>query len=172
MADTRETLIAAIRQAFAPVARPHDENLIVGDVDHFARCDECREARDFFWGRTRDLFSQDKEALRQTINALSFFTPAAWHYYLPAYLIGCLQNNRLSAETFWHHDEPVVKERFWPERIQLLDGQQCLGLIAYLHFALQTCEDDHRAAERCRRIISWWQDIYQHRFGNTLVYET
>lgn len=171
MDDKLETLITEIRQAFANAAKPNDENIIVGDDNHFAKCDECREARDYFWGRTRESISQDKEAFRQTINALSFFTPSAWYYYLPEYLIGCLQNNRLRVNVFWHHEEPIVKERFWSERIELLNAQQCAIIIAYLNFALKKYEDDFRKANDCQRIINWWREIYQNRFGNEFIYE-
>jgi hypothetical protein len=71
-----------IQNAFAEILYPGDENLVASDDDP-----EGSEIAAAFAGR--DWKEITTEQLRAHGYALPLFTPAAFRYYLPAYMIGC-----------------------------------------------------------------------------------
>lgn len=80
----KKGLLSEIRRAFADTLRPPDNECFAGiNID-----DETLEAE--FAGCERDRLTVDF-ALQHNMSLL-YFTPAAFHYYLPAYLTLCLQN--------------------------------------------------------------------------------
>jgi hypothetical protein len=84
---SRDEVIRDIGAAFADVAYPGDDQLV---YDNSGRHLECTQVREVFRGRSwRDL---DLETLRRNASALFFFTPAAYRYYLPAFLIAAVRD--------------------------------------------------------------------------------
>lgn len=83
----RKDAVNRIQQAFLAVPYPGDDNL----VDHPAYPDVA-EVRDEFRGQT--WLDADVELLRRNVEALSFFTPEAFRYYLPAFLRAALLEPR------------------------------------------------------------------------------
>lgn len=162
MESRLDELIASISRAFAAIPFPGDENIIAGDSLHFATCDECREVRGFFRGKTRESCAKDENGYRQTVNAFSLFTPAAWQYYLPVYLIGCLQKQRLRYEDFWYHEESIVRDKVWPLRVKQLTPYQCSVIVDYLSYAHQQTIPHPDRTEDCLRVLNWWKEIYQN----------
>jgi hypothetical protein len=70
-----------IETAFAEVPYPGDDNITRCPY----HCAECRRIADFFKGKTwPDL---TLEGLRAHHVALSLFTPEAFHYFLPAFML-------------------------------------------------------------------------------------
>lgn len=71
-----------IRNAFADVVYPGDDNLVVGsDL-------ECVDVKESLKGKP--WWSVTPENLRANAEALPLLTDAAFHYYLPAYMWGCI----------------------------------------------------------------------------------
>jgi hypothetical protein len=73
-----------IREAFASVEQPRNRNI----TSH--RCEECDELRDTFSGLKWDAI--DPVIIDSNFGQLSLFSPQAYQYFLPAYLLRCLDN--------------------------------------------------------------------------------
>jgi len=74
-----------IETAFADVPYPGDDNI----ADH-QDCLECDEVRAFFRGKSwRDLKFPE---LRDYSQSLPLFTPQAFHYFLPGYLLATMND--------------------------------------------------------------------------------
>lgn len=84
--DERPNRIAELRrcieEAFAGIPYPGDDHI----AEHPDHCPECRFTDDFFAGRHwHDLAVADR--LPTGYGGLSFLTPRAWRFFLPAYLL-------------------------------------------------------------------------------------
>jgi hypothetical protein len=74
-----------IEAAFAGVPYPGDENITRCPY----RCSECTKVALFFKGRTQS--DHTLEELRAQHTALALFTPEAFHYFLPAFMLVSLE---------------------------------------------------------------------------------
>ena len=151
-------LIERILSAFPATAPPNDRNIVAAETAHLAVCEECRDAQQYFSGKTREAILDDERHFPHLVNAFDFFTPQTWHYYLPVFLIQDLVRERHSFDFFWHQDEPVVIEGYWPPRIQLLSRPQVETLLEYLmSHSTYALESGNR--EKLCRVVDWWQRI-------------
>jgi hypothetical protein len=76
-----------ILEAFGATHYPGDKNLV---TDQSGYDPECREVLRAFKGK--DWKNVSVEMVRKYKDALPLFTPAAFQYYLPAYMIACLDS--------------------------------------------------------------------------------
>ena len=153
-------VIGKILSAFPETTPPDDKDIVAAEPAHLAACDECRDAQQYFAGKTREDILYDERNYPHLVNAFSFFTPRIWHYYLPAFLIQDVLGERHSFNFFWHHDEPAVIEGLWPPRVELLSRQQVEALLDYLEGHTGYAEKFGHREELCR-IVEWWKSIYQ-----------
>ncbi|HWY78086.1 MAG TPA: DUF6714 family protein [Verrucomicrobiae bacterium] len=80
------SLKLTIQSAFAEVPYPGD-----GNITHCPyNCAECRRIAEYFKGR--DSTGHAVDALRKHHVALSLFTPEAFHYFLPAFMLVSLDS--------------------------------------------------------------------------------
>ena len=76
----------AIKAAFADVPYPGDNN-----ITHCPyHCRPCQEIADYFKGRTWE--GHSVEELRDHHTALSLFTPEAFQYFLPTFMLASLDS--------------------------------------------------------------------------------
>ena len=76
----------AIQAAFADVPYPGDNN-----ITHCPyHCRPCQEIADYFKGKTWEGHSE--EELRDHHTALSLFTPEAFQYFLPTFMLASLES--------------------------------------------------------------------------------
>ena len=75
-----------IQEAFASVEYPGDENITRCPYN----CSECRRIAEYFKGKAWT--DQAGEELRQYHVALSLFTPEAFHYFLPAFMLASIDS--------------------------------------------------------------------------------
>lgn len=162
------SVIENIISAFSTTPSPAPQNLVAADIEHLRKCDECRHAKDYFADKTREIILADERNYSHLVNAFDFFTPPAWHYYLPAFLIQDLLRQRHSFDHFWHFDDPVIVDKCWPRKIELLDQIQCQALINYLEYSKPYAEETGRI-ERLRKILEWWQSILQKKAVSDLI---
>lgn len=87
MAESADTIKAKIREAFEDAPYPGDESLVADQSDYDP---ESRVIANAFKGK--DWRDVSLEMLRNHADALPLFTPAAFRYYLPAYMIGCVDS--------------------------------------------------------------------------------
>ena len=102
-------------------------------------------------------------AIARATSALSFFSPEAYRFHLPAYMIWTLENydtsNSLSADmTIYsllvdHHCDDVRALKL--ERFELFDDAQRNAVVAFLRFAAS--HDDYLDAPAAQRALdSYW----------------
>jgi hypothetical protein len=85
----RQQLVQKIEDAFAVGVYPGDEHLV--DLYHDGSfCEECAAVAGLF--RSKDWRVMTKDALAQNRDSLMVLLPAAYHYYLPAYLMAALKH--------------------------------------------------------------------------------
>jgi hypothetical protein len=152
-------LVERIKQVFADVPYPGDDN-IIGTPEHVAVCDECSGLHDALAGRRWPELIDDEEASGHVDHAMSFFSPAGWHYYLPAYLIQRVNRRQFSSRHFSPRTDPGLVE-FWEERVSRLTGDQCRAVIAYLLFVLREDDSSRYARERNREAAEHWKENYR-----------
>lgn len=160
-------LIETINAAFSAVPKPDDEHIVAAEVEHLKKCDECRDAKEFLVGKTREIILSDERNYPHLVNGFAFLTVEAWHYYLPAFLIQDLLRQRHRFDTFWHYNEPVVIEEFWPKRIARLTLQQCEAILAYLEFS-RPYAIGGGYEPKLNQIIDWWQSIHQNKLSSIM----
>jgi len=85
MAQLQRVTKAKILEAFKTTLYPGDEDLVADQSDYDP---ECMEIMSAFKGK--DWTDVSVEMLRKYKEALPLFTPAAFRYYLPAYMSGCV----------------------------------------------------------------------------------
>jgi hypothetical protein len=158
-------IIAKILSAFPATMPPDEKNIVAAESAHLAVCGECRDAQQYCAGKTRESILVDERNYPHLVNAFSFFTPEAWHYYLPVFLIQDLLRGRHSFNFFWHQDEPIVVG-YWPQRIKLLSGTEVEVLLEYLE-SHTAYADESGHKEELRRIVEWWQSIYEEKSAST-----
>ena len=152
-------LVERIRQVFAEVPYPGDDN-IIGTPEHVAVCDECSGLHEVLVGRRWPGLVDDEEASGHVSHAMSFFSPAGWHYYLPAYLIQRINRRQFSSIHFCPTTDPELRE-YWEERVGRLTVDQCRVLIAYLLVVLKEDRSSRYARERNRETVEHWKENYR-----------
>jgi hypothetical protein len=121
-----------IEEAFAEVEYPGDENL----TDH-PGCPECAEIAAYFRGR--DWRDHPVGEMRAHASALSLFTPVAWHYFLPAFLLADVDDpdtaDIISDSIFFDFKSHSCVSRDWYEdRHARLTPQQASVVARYLTY--------------------------------------
>ncbi len=80
------SLKESIQTAFSEVPYPGDNNIIHCSYN----CRPCQEIIDYFKGKTQS--GHSVEDLRDHHTALSLFTPEAFQFFLPAYMLASLES--------------------------------------------------------------------------------
>lgn len=160
MNSLAQTAKTKIRDAFANAEYPGDDNLVTD-----GGCDPgCREIAAAFRGKAWDSIST--QMVREYNGALPLLTPAAFRYYLPAYLLGCI-DSRQKVDFAWDsvitHLTPPWKSEFFTERAEGFMDLQADALVAFLRFVddAEWAEDweppPKSPASRVRRAPAYWQ---------------
>lgn len=128
------TVRESIKAAFANVPYPGDDRI----ADH-QNCLECDDVRAHFRGAT--WFGHSVEELQQYRSALPLFTPEAFQYFLPAFMLVSLEA--------WHEADDIPfsvmcmclppdpnededMQEYGKKRIEILTHQQREAIAAYL----------------------------------------
>jgi hypothetical protein len=80
------SLRETIKEAFADVPYPGDKNITRCPY----HCKPCEEISEYFKGKGWE--GHSVEDLRDHHTALSLFTPEAFHYFLPAYMLASIES--------------------------------------------------------------------------------
>ncbi len=150
-------LIEKIKQAFADVPHPGDEN-IIGSPEHVKICDECREIEKEFTGKTwNDLLEAGGW------HGIEFISPSALHYFLPGYLISWIQRGVFGSFGPNTPQEREELKTYWQERAEQLSAEQCQVLLAYLYISLEMDkkewgDDDDLVVKWDLAAIAFWEE--------------
>jgi len=136
---TKEELIKRIEKVFETVPYPGDQEITI----HPLGLEE--ELEDYFRGKTWK--GHPAEKLRDHQDALGLFTPAGYHYFLPAFLIATLEGEN---DLGWHigfglergNERSTIKgktkEELFTERIRLFSEEQVHTLIEFFRCLQET----------------------------------
>jgi hypothetical protein len=122
-----------IEAAFESVGYPGDVNIIV------CKCPICRQIIDRFRGATWR--EHTLETLRKHQLAISLFTPEAFQYFLPAFMINtlgawtdtCLIPFLITKQFLpLRPEEPPARQQYHARRIEIFSRPQRSAIIAYL----------------------------------------
>lgn len=153
-------LIENIKEVFANVPYPKDENLI-STPEHRTECEECQELYNFFVSKTWKE-TLDKKSYGWLDNAQSFFLPLAWQYYLPAYLIQRIRGKSFSSLYFQPNEDPELVE-FEENRVKLLTSRQCDVIIEYLKIADELGQGLIIYEEyEISKTLNYWRENYRN----------
>jgi hypothetical protein len=152
-------LIERIRNAFAGISYPGDENLI-GSPEHRAECEECEGIYNFFVGKTWEE-ALEKDADGWLDYGQSFFKPLAWQYYLPAFLIQGINEESFSSFYFAPNDDPSLVD-FEENRVELLSAGQCSVIVEFLQISGDLSKGIHDWIEEDNlEALNYWKKNYQ-----------
>jgi hypothetical protein len=151
----RARLEALIRAAFADVPYPGDDALVRGDVSYDP---EYREVARDFRGKTWRALS--REHVRAHADVLPLLTAAAFRYFLPGYLLGCLKAeaeldtaplNVVFSLTPPDSADPAESEDF-AARVAVFGQREAQAICAYLD-AYQASDPNTATA----RALDYWR---------------
>jgi hypothetical protein len=155
-ATIQDQLIARIEAAFADLEHPGDESLL------HSQCFDESDLEDFFGGIAwRDVPS---EVIERNNASLCFFSPIAFRYYLPAFLIWVLRNHRTSdsstvSSTLFNLDPDSGDLReFTLSKFSCLTPPQRQAVTEFLRFMRDHSAGrvDERAAIEA---LSYWEPL-------------
>jgi hypothetical protein len=125
-----ESLKQKIEAAFAEVAHPGDENITRCPY----HCSECVRVAEFFKGRTAA--GNLPEDLKAQHTALALFTPEAFQYFLPAFMVGSMigyQKGDLIPDAIRFHFEYTAEvQGHYQVRLSKFTRAQRESIIEYL----------------------------------------
>jgi hypothetical protein len=121
-----------IEQAFVGVPQPADDNITRCPY----HCSECQRIAGLFKGKTSGSFSV--EELRTVHVALSLFTPEAFHYFLPAFMLASVDSYEkgdvIPDAIRFHFEYSHEAQGHFPLRMSKLSPAQRKAIIEYLVF--------------------------------------
>ncbi len=120
-----------IEEAFAGVAYPGDNNITHCPYN----CTECARVAEFFKGKGPKDLTQVAE-LRPYHIALALFTPEAFHYFLPAFMLVSLdayeKGDPIPDAIRFHFEYAAETQGFFKVRLSRLTAPQRKVIIKYL----------------------------------------
>ena len=145
-----------IEVAFGDLPYPGDKN-IVASPQH---CDECRYTAEFFQSKHWREVAYGQQELPVGWGGISFLTPQAWHFYLPAYMITALHEGTtfpdVAGSTLFHlTPAPVSDEKYFQERVPSLSERQKDSIASFVNFICQKLPNEY--SERCKLVKEFWQ---------------
>ena len=158
-AEDYSPLVERIRQVFAEVPYPGDDD-IISTPEHRAVCDECSGLHESLAGRGWTELVEDDASGGEVGHAMSFYTPAGWQYYLPAYLIQHLQRRRFTSLDLRPTRNPELVAH-QEERHRRLTAGQCRVVIAYLLIVHKEERSCRYEVERNREAVEHWKEVYR-----------
>jgi len=150
----REAVISLIEDAFADAPHP-------GDVLLHPSCHDDMDIQSFYG--MRDWRQVDPSVIGRENAALSFFSPAAFRYFLPAFMIWTLNNyessGSITVDNTIYSLDPRSKDpelqRFVTSQYSLLSHRQRQAVIAFLEY-MSTKSDGCYAQAAASALREFW----------------
>jgi hypothetical protein len=170
MAPSAEAVQALIRAAFADTPYPGDDSLVRSTGD------EPDEVVELFRGRT-DWRALDAEFVDRagaaSPSALSFFSPGAFRFYLPAYLVADLDGRLVYTDPLFYlyfgldeatrhravHVPGVGTSTWWQVQQEHFAGftaREAAAVVAYLQWRAESEEADFARRSIREALDSYW----------------
>ena len=157
MALSKDALVKQIRQAFLGVNRPPDEKLL-----HFPNMGDELWVESYLGNTETDWKNIKPDKIEHEYAALTAFSPAAFVYYLPAYMTWVLKNCATSSSNTVDHtlyaldltDREEAVRGIMEDRFSALSQEQAHVVLEFLKYMSELREVDNKAAHRA--IASFW----------------
>lgn len=126
------SLKETIKEVFADVPYPGDSN-----ITHCPyHCNPCEEIAEYFRGKGWE--GHSVEDLRDHHTALSLFTPEAFHYFLPAFMLASIESydnlNILPDSIRFHFDFNLEHRDHFLVRLTKFSDEQRKVIIEFLRY--------------------------------------
>jgi len=157
MALLKEDVVKQIRDAFADVKRPPDDKIL-----HFPGTGGELWIESFLGSTEKDWNDINPENIGYECSALAVVSPAAFFYYLPAYMTWELRNPSSSSNTVDYTlydldltDRDANTRKIMEDRFSALSETQGEAVLAFLKFMGGLYGVDNEAANSA--IASYWK---------------
>jgi hypothetical protein len=137
-------VLRLIHDAWRDVPYPGDDNIFTKD----SYDDE--DIVNYFGGTTWR--NRDPAKLRAHSSAFTFFTPQAFHYWLPAFLIAAIENPE-EADVICDYIPWSVCDVYAPERWPLFSPEQRQAVAVYFRFQIERFRDGVDGERRALGIL-------------------
>ena len=146
-----ESLRAKIDVAFADVEPPDAEDLIALD------CPECRAVRRVF--RNEDRHEIKPRKIEWGYDKLPLFTPRAFQYFLPAFMLYSLENpsSDVCQYTIYGLALHEADDEWWQERINRFTKEQIAACNLFLKWIYPHPDYAYDSKMIERALERWWQ---------------
>ena len=146
-----------IKRAFAEVPRP--------DKDSITACDDwdCLEVSERFNGKER--YSLDADFLVSNLE-LAFLSPQALQYFLPAYLLHCLNPANVEPEVYYTvlsilcpGQEDETSSAFYQDLLRVFSSEQMEVIYEYLDWAYEDTYSWRTTIERGKKRLKKYYEL-------------
>jgi hypothetical protein len=159
---TRFELESQVKEAFRDVKYPGDDHLIGDSSDPITHDAESNEVRDAFAQKRWNEITRDH--LVYLPQAVSFFSPKAFVYYLPAVLLATLDFERETAyfrESFIRRLSPDEgNQKRFLQIAAALTAEQKRVVAEYLEFVTQKAYGGHPVGEAQIALERYWNQFF------------
>ena len=164
--DETNSLRLAIERAFRENRYPGDKNLVYDTSGYHLECDEIAAA---FRGRPWQGLSV--HVLKANYSALYFFTPRAYGFYLPAFLIASIvspEGADIIPEAVCHSLTPPgdgasqEEVRSFAGRMEEFTDEQRQAISASLRYLVEKYADELAPWRLLRHLLHYWQVDVPH----------
>lgn len=126
------SLKETIKEAFADVPYPGDNNITRCPY----HCKPCEEIAEYFKGKGWE--GHSVEDLRDHHTALSLFTPEAFHYFLPAFMLASIESydkmDILPDSIRFHFDFNLEHRDYFIVRLSKFSAEQRHAIVEFLRY--------------------------------------
>lgn len=166
MIDSTDVVKSTILRAFAATPYPGDDNLVTNSTNQDPESQEIAEA---FRGKQWNTISA--KTLHEFAQALPLFTPEAFRYYLPAYMLESISlpesedilKDVVPFNLMPPSDRNAPDGTFFMERAAQFTVQEREAIASYLSLVMQVKACEWRGAQmqseiaRLREAIDFWR---------------
>jgi hypothetical protein len=147
-----ENLQAKIEAAFSDVKPPLSENII----EH--ECQECRDVERTF--RNQNWRNIEPKKVEWAYDKLPLFTPEAFHYFLPAFMLYSTQepNSEVCEFVVFALASKKASEEWWQERLDKFTTVQKAACNLFLRWLLPNPEYVCDSKDMEKALKTWWKE--------------
>lgn len=146
-----ENLQSKIEAAFSDIEPPSPKNII----EH--ECQECRDVEQTF--RNQNWRNIELKKVEWAYDKLPLFTPEAFQYFLPAFMIYSLRKPESDVCEFLVYAlaSKKVSVEWWQERLDKFTEAQKSVCSLFLRWLLPNREYTYDAKDIKRALETWWK---------------
>jgi len=159
MKSNIETIIEAVCEAFRYVKRPSTSDLV-----HFPNTGDEIWIESFLGNEETSWCEVAADQIEKESSALTVFSPAAFQYYLPAYMTWVLRNYEISRSNTVNHvlydldvtDTSADSHQIWMQRFSRLSKAQGNAVLQFLTFMSQLPDERVNTKAAKRAVDAYW----------------